>query len=425
MYLTIGMPCYDDYDGVYFSIQALRLYHREALKECELLIVDHNPESPSGIATKKFALSHDITYIPYPESRGPAASKNKVFEKASGPYVLCMDSHVLLERGALQKLIDYYKNNPSTKNLLQGPLVYDCLRKVSTHFRPEWQDNMYGTWATDSKGIDPHAEPFEVPMQGMGLFSCAKDAWLEFNHTFWGFGGEEGYIHEKYRQAGYKTLCLPFLRWIHRFDRPRGITYPLHIEDRIRNYFIGHRELGLYCDEIVEHFTKTQPNIDLKKLIENLDENPSSLALKRAQIPPKEELLEIWEKSFVDFESPTLVKYLKYEISNSIDGHASLLGVLPSTVGKNQWEIGAVSSERKEFPAQNLLNGELGEYWVTNKESRNKFPHFFTLESKSPTALTKLTTFSRGGISEGLPTDLKIYASLNGRRWEEISHLKI
>ena len=34
------------------------------------------------------------------------------------------------------------------------------------------------------------------------------------------FGGEEWYIHEKYRQAGAKCLCLPFLRWQHRFADP-------------------------------------------------------------------------------------------------------------------------------------------------------------------------------------------------------------
>ncbi len=30
--LTIGMATYDDYDGVYFSIQALRLYHNEIVE---------------------------------------------------------------------------------------------------------------------------------------------------------------------------------------------------------------------------------------------------------------------------------------------------------------------------------------------------------------------------------------------------------
>ena len=46
--LTIGMAHFDDYDGLYFTIQALRLYHAEAMKDVELVVIDNNPESPHG-----------------------------------------------------------------------------------------------------------------------------------------------------------------------------------------------------------------------------------------------------------------------------------------------------------------------------------------------------------------------------------------
>ena len=69
-----------------------------------------------------------------------------------------------------------------------------------------------------------------------------------------GFGGEEGYIHEKFRQRGGRTLCLPFLRWMHRFNRPYGVPYSNTWEDRIRNYMIGSDELGLGTQQLEEHF---------------------------------------------------------------------------------------------------------------------------------------------------------------------------
>ncbi|GAA2933219.1 hypothetical protein GCM10020221_31230 [Streptomyces thioluteus] len=31
-----------------------------------------------------------------------------------------------------------------------------------------------------------------------------------------GHGAEEGYLHKKYRAAGARVLCLPFLRWTRR-----------------------------------------------------------------------------------------------------------------------------------------------------------------------------------------------------------------
>ena len=66
-----------------------------------------------------------------------------------------------------------------------------------------------GIWATDERGRDPEAEPFDVWGNGCGLFSCRRQAWLGFSEHFRGFGGEEGYIHEKFREAGRRVLCLP------------------------------------------------------------------------------------------------------------------------------------------------------------------------------------------------------------------------
>jgi len=250
------MATYDDYDGVYFTVQAIRMYHPEVTAETEILVVDNHPDGPCATALK--ALETHVSgyrYIANGEKEGTSQPRNKVFSEAQNDYVLCTDSHVLLCPGALRKLIDYFTFHPDTNDLLQGPLIYDNLKRFSTHFKPEWFQGMYGVWKDDDeRANDPNGQPFEIPMQGLGIFACRKDAWLGFNTEFRGFGGEEGYIHEKFRQAGYRTLCLPFLRWAHRFDRPCGVKYPLAWEDRIRNYWIGHLELGLDTTDLDTHF---------------------------------------------------------------------------------------------------------------------------------------------------------------------------
>ena len=116
---------------------------------------------------------------------------------------------------------------------------------------------MFGKWGTDPRGDKD--EPFEIPMQGLGIFTCRQEAWLGFNPRFQGFGGEEFYIHEKFRQAGHKALCLPWLRWLHRFGRPRGVPYNVAFEDTIRNYLIGWSELGLPLDSIYNHYLDQIP----------------------------------------------------------------------------------------------------------------------------------------------------------------------
>ncbi len=253
--LTIGMATYDDYDGVYFSLQALRLYHREILDEIEFLLIDNHPDGGSAAALKSLENAvPNFRYVPYNTRRGSSV-KDFVFEEAVGEFILCMDCHVLVVPGALKRLVDYLDAHKATSDLLQGPLVYDDLTTISTHLGTEWRGGMYGCWAYDERGSDPEGEPFDIPMQGMGLFACRKAAWPGFNPRFRGFGGEEGYIHEKFRQHGGRTLCLPFLRWLHRFNRPNGVPYPLNWEDRIRNYMIGFRELGLGTSEMEEHFS--------------------------------------------------------------------------------------------------------------------------------------------------------------------------
>jgi hypothetical protein len=252
--LTIGMATYDDYDGVYFSLQALRLYHPEILEETDFLVVDNHPDGPCAESLKALERSiPNYRYVPFNSHAGTAV-RDSVFSEAGGQFVLCMDCHVFVVPGAMQRLLAYLTRAADTRDLLQGPLLYDDLNAIATHFRPAWRSGMFGCWDTDERGLNPDAPPFDIPMQGLGLFCCRRAVWPRFNPRFRGFGGEEGYIHEKFRQNGGRTLCLPFLRWMHRFRRPMGLPYTNRWDDRVRNYMLGFRELGLATTELEQHY---------------------------------------------------------------------------------------------------------------------------------------------------------------------------
>ena len=122
------------------------------------------------------------------------------------------------------------------------------------HFKSTWSKGMFGQWDVDDRGLNPLGAPFEVPQQGLGVFACRREAWPGLNPRFRGFGGEEGYLHHKFRRLGGRTLCLPWLRWIHRFDRPAGTPYPNRVEDRLRNYLIGCDEMGVDPAPVEDHF---------------------------------------------------------------------------------------------------------------------------------------------------------------------------
>lgn len=272
--LTIGIPTHNDYDGLYFSIQSIRLYHPEILNDLEFIIIDNKPDSPHGQSNRNLTnwIKEPFQYLPFTKYNSTSV-KNKVFSLSDTPYTLCMDSHVMIFPGALKKLIDFYDNQLDGGNLLQGPLVYDDFHHYSTHFDDTWSGHMWGTWQTDERGKLPDNPPFEIPAQGMGLFTCRTDSWLGFNKAFRGFGGEEKYIHEKYKQAGKKTMCLPFLRWMHRFERPLGIPYKNDLKDRFRNYLIGHHELNLDTQELKNQFKNiisTEEILEIEKEIQML-----------------------------------------------------------------------------------------------------------------------------------------------------------
>jgi hypothetical protein len=259
--LTIGMATYDDFDGVYFTLQALRLY--QDLADTELLVVDNFGCKHTEDLVRDWVGG---TYVRATETVGTAAAKDLVFRRASGAAVLCCDSHVLFEPGVVRRLKEWHRDRPDSTDLLQGPLVYDDGAHLSSHFEPVWRDQMWGIWATDPRALDPDGEPFEIQMQGLGAFSCRTGAWPGFHPGFRGFGGEEGYLHEKFRQAGNRCVCLPWLRWMHRFGRPRGTPYPLTVEDKLRNYVLGHAELGLDLAPVLTHFSEFLPADRVKAL---------------------------------------------------------------------------------------------------------------------------------------------------------------
>jgi hypothetical protein len=255
-------------------------------------------------------------YIPMSGPVGTSPSRNAIFEHASGDFVLAMDCHVLLWPGALESIIAHYQANPLDNDLHGGPMFYDSLASFSTHFNNMWRAEMLGVWGVawqckcrqfnftmmdegglavpvtldmehvplkscpkcekiyEPRGWSAHEiafeqdgfkrlgpsdadEPFEIPGQGLGMFSCRRAAWLGFHPSARGFGGEELYIHSKFRQVGYKALCHPAWKWLHRFGRPDGVKYPLTRWFKVRNYVLEFNELGWDLAPIYNHFVAT------------------------------------------------------------------------------------------------------------------------------------------------------------------------
>ena len=248
------MATYDDFDGVCFTVQAIGLYQAEVLADVSFLVVDNHPEGAAGPALRALeGWLPSYRYVPFDGYRGTAV-RDLVFREACADIVCCIDSHVLLRPGALAHLLDWFSAHPDSRDLLQGPLMYDDLKVGPTHLKATWGAGMFGQWDHDPRVDDPDCQPFEIPMQGLGLFACRQDAWPGLNPRLRGFGGEEGYLQEKFRQRGGRVLCHPQLGWLHRFARPAGASYPNAWEDRARNYYVAWSEIGWDPAPMEAHF---------------------------------------------------------------------------------------------------------------------------------------------------------------------------
>ena len=253
-FLTIAMATYDDYDATFFTVQSLRMYHPEIADETAILVVDNHPSGPRAPALKRLTERvPGCRYVPYDRFTGTAV-KDLLFREANSEFVLVMDAHVLFVPGALAKLVAFLKTQRHSSDLFQGPVIGDDLNLIATHYDHCWSQGTYGKWGLDERAADPDAPPFEISMQGAGVFACRKEAWPGLNPRFQGFCVEEGYLHEKIRRKGGKVVCLPFLRWLHRFREEARPPYPMNWEDRIRNHLIAYDELGLDDRPVREHF---------------------------------------------------------------------------------------------------------------------------------------------------------------------------
>lgn len=331
--ITFGMAHCDDFEGLWATVQSIFLHNDwDRPGDVQIVIVD---TSPIGSDARRLvqgfvekggndfpgSRTKDFKYVDMAGFAGTTLPRDVIFDHADAPFVCVMDCHVMLRKDAHRKLLDWFEANPDCQDLIHGPMIYDNLHAMSTHFADQFRGGMWGTWGQawlspegqvfvcekeevtdenrerhsdgnvhyhdlmtlDEFPSDPEGtttcrfpsgelfpadirweshelrlealgckrlaesdteEPFDIPGCGMGLFASRKDSWLRFAKDCTGFGGEEMNIHARYKAAGRRTICLPFVKWNHRFGRAGGAPYPLPTSAKVRNYALWAEQNG-------------------------------------------------------------------------------------------------------------------------------------------------------------------------------------
>src|SRR5215212_6291980 len=126
------MATYNDFNGVYFTLQALRWY--QDIRDTELLVID-NYGCPNTKALVE-GWVHGARYLLATEVRGTAAPRDLVFREARGEAVLCCDSHVLLAPGVIRRLKEYYREHPECQICCRDPLCTTISRRYPRTLTP-------------------------------------------------------------------------------------------------------------------------------------------------------------------------------------------------------------------------------------------------------------------------------------------------
>lgn len=270
-------------------------------------------------------------FVRFLESTGTSYPRREVFRRANTPFAMCIDPHIDIptNRGGrgIDGLIDFLRDAGDTKDIYSGILLHDSHAfPLGDSFDPTWGEvvggvgaQMLGKWSIawthpegfdftcrrvgDTEGITFHhpvtrerlegvdfgvgwsghesalyakgcrlkcenPDPYEIPGMGLGLFVMRPDALPEFPEGLRGFGGEELHLHEAVRRNGGKAICLPWLKWVHRFGYTGTAPYTISIEDKFENnlrweVMLGmdkQKVWGLGIEDCVNHFKQIIPN---------------------------------------------------------------------------------------------------------------------------------------------------------------------
>src|SRR5215204_1764397 len=203
--LTIGMATYNDFNGVYFTLQALRLY--QDLRDTELLVVD-NYGCP---ATKQLVEGwvHGARYLLATEVRGTAAPRDLVFREARGEAVLCCDSHVLFAPGAIRRLKEYYRAHPDCPDLLQGPVCTTISRRDPHTLNPSGGPRCGGFGEPIPGGKIRRGNRSRYPCKAWGSSVAGRAPGPASTQCFEALGGKKATsMKSSDRRAAGASACL-------------------------------------------------------------------------------------------------------------------------------------------------------------------------------------------------------------------------
>ena len=96
----------------------------QATQDCEIILVDDGSPDGCGAICDRYAENHDIVSVIHKPNGGLSDARNAGMEKATGRYVLFVDSDDYLEPGSVEKLLSWIGSTDADIAFLHSRKVY-------------------------------------------------------------------------------------------------------------------------------------------------------------------------------------------------------------------------------------------------------------------------------------------------------------
>lgn len=195
---SIVVPVFNRPDEVDELLMSLTL---QSNKDFDVVIVEDGSEKPCNDVVANYADKLDIHYYSK-ENSGPGPSRNYGVERASGEYVLILDSDVVLPEGYIEAVDRSLSSNPC--DAFGGP---DAAHESFTDMQKAISYSMTSFFTTGGiRGGKQKLDKFHPRSYNMGI---RRDVYNELG----GFSkmrfGEDIDFSYRILESGYKTALFP------------------------------------------------------------------------------------------------------------------------------------------------------------------------------------------------------------------------
>ena len=180
----------------------------EALDRISFLVLDNHPEGPDAEHLKGLDDAFpDLRYVPFRGFRSRRCATSSSVKRTPTSSCAWTATFFCAQGPGLPSSI----GSTETAKLRPNPGAVPG-RRSRRSLRHSLRSDM-GRGDVRAVGkrrawIRPQRRTVRDRDEGLGVFACRREAWPGLTPLFRGFGGEEGYLQQKFRRAGGRVYAI-------------------------------------------------------------------------------------------------------------------------------------------------------------------------------------------------------------------------